>query len=601
MSRKLTLKQVHALFKKEGYELLEDLYLGVNVALAFKCNAGHIHKMPVSSLRKGVRCAVCVGNRKISIQEIRDKFADEDYTLISEEYANNKSHLAYRCDKGHEHKMSYGKFKAGRRCPTCARDRHKGRKREKTSLSLAKKEFLSLGYSPLFTSFSGTHSPLPFKCSEGHTTTIRLKDLRSGSRCSYCAGNSRLSFEQVKEEFVKAGYTLVSTKYKNSRLPLDYLCSEGHNSAISLSNLRSGNKCPRCSSQLTSSKLKLSLEQVYKEFDKAGFKPLFKKYSSAHERLPFICEKGHKHSISISCLNNGVSCRFCSKSGSSRAEREIAEFCKELGNTLTNDRSVINPYELDIYFPEKKVAIEYCGLYWHSEVSGKKHRSYHYRKMMKCAEKGIRLITVFEDEYFLRREVVLSRIKNAVGESGNRVYARKCIVRSISTFQSAEFLDKYHLQGSTQAKVAYGIFSQDCMVGVMTGGSLTRKHVTREKTLELKRMCFLPDTVVVGGASKLFKRLIEYARNNRYNYIRSYQDMRYGNPHSPVYLQMGFKVISESKYTPHYVKGGKRHRNFSLRKTPEERLTGKTEWELRKAQGFDRIWDCGHRTYDYEL
>ena len=68
-----------------------------------------------------------------------------------------------------------------------------------------------------------------------------------------------------------------------------------------------------------------------------------------------------------------------------------------------------------------------------------------------------------------------------------------------------------------------------------------------------------------------------------------------------VFVSRGFELVIETKYTPHYIKRQKRCRNQSLRKTPEERLTGKTEWELRQDQGYDRIWDCGHRTYDYVL
>ena len=75
--------------------------------------------------------------------------------------------------------------------------------------------------------------------------------------------------------------------------------------------------------------------------------------------------------------------------------------------------------------------------------------------------------------------------------------------------------------------------------------------------------------------------------------------MRYANIFKPVYEVLGFELTNFTKYTPHYFKQQKRYRNYSLRKTPEERLTGKTEWQLRKEQGYDRIWDCGHRTYEY--
>jgi hypothetical protein len=31
------------------------------------------------------------------------------------------------------------------------------------------------------------------------------------------------------------------------------------------------------------------------------------------------------------------------------------------------------------------------------------------------------------------------------------------------------------------------------------------------------------------------------------------------------------------------------------------KLLNCTEWGLRSSQGYDRIWDCGHRTYVYQL
>jgi hypothetical protein len=77
--------------------------------------------------------------------------------------------------------------------------------------------------------------------------------------------------------------------------------------------------------------------------------------------------------------------------------------------------------------------------------------------------------------------------------------------------------------------------------------------------------------------------------------------MRYANIFNPVYEVLGFELLTMTKYTPHYCINGDRYRNMSLRKTPEERLTGKTELELRLEQGYDRIWDCGHRTYVFNI
>ena len=60
-------------------------------------------------------------------------------------------------------------------------------------------------------------------------------------------------------------------------------------------------------------------------------------------------------------------CPFCNP-GNSKGEQELIKFINSLNiNFIVHDKSLIYPKELDIYIPNKKVAIEYCGLYWHSE------------------------------------------------------------------------------------------------------------------------------------------------------------------------------------------------------------------------------------------
>jgi hypothetical protein len=221
--------------------------------------------------------------------------------------------------------------------------------------------------------------------------------------------------------------------------------------------------------------------------------------------------------------------------------------------------------------------------------------------MMKCFEKGIRLITVFEDEIRDKFDIVVSRILQAVGLIPNRMYARKCEVRDIDSKLANKFFSDNHIQGRTQPKKSWGLFYNNELVQVCSIGKFIRKHVANELSIELKRFCSKKGTTIVGGFSKLFKQVITYCTDNNYKFIRSYCDMRYGNIFSPVYELSNFELNGFTKYTPHYVKNGKRYRNFSLRKTEEERLTNKTEFQLRLEQGYDRIWDCGHRTYVYRL
>lgn len=53
--------------------------------------------------------------------------------------------------------------------------------------------------------------------------------------------------------------------------------------------------------------------------------------------------------------------------GTSKGEQELIDFCKQFyPNLIEHNRTLIKPYELDIVIPERKLAIEFNGIYWHS-------------------------------------------------------------------------------------------------------------------------------------------------------------------------------------------------------------------------------------------
>jgi len=67
-----------------------------------------------------------------------------------------------------------------------------------------------------------------------------------------------------------------------------------------------------------------------------------------------------------------------------------------------NDRNAIKPYEIDIYFPEQKIGIEYDGMYFHPKSSSFKRQL--------CESKGIKLITI--DENSLTKKNFIEYVKN---------------------------------------------------------------------------------------------------------------------------------------------------------------------------------------------
>lgn len=523
------------------------------------------------------------------------------YTLVSNTYTNNRTKLDYICPSGHVNSMSWSNFKSGKRCPDCYGNK-------KHTIDYIRERFAEEKYTLVSTAYDNGYSKLSYICPNGHTNKMSWNNFRSGRRCPECFGISRLTIKKVKERFEKESYILLSDEYVDNVTELRYICPEGHQNTTTWSRFDSaGKRCPDCAGNK-----KLSIHYIGERFNERGYNLLSKEYINNKTNLRYICPVGHDGTITWdNFYNKGKGCLKCSCSKqTSEAENEIYSFvCSMMGKerVLSNDRVVISPYELDIFIPEKNLAIEYCGLYWHSEVSGCKTRRYHYNKMKACNDKGIRLITVFEDEYRDRPKQVLSRIQNALGVVSEKVYARKCNVVELSSKEAGSFLEEHHLQGKTISSKRWGLIFNSTLVSVMTVGKMSRAHTSRlkgcpeAKVLELKRFANRTGISVVGGASRLFKRVKQYAAVEGFTHVKSYCDMRYGNHRAPVYEKLGFSFLTYTKYTPHYVKQGKRFRNQRLRKTPEERLTGKTEWELRQEQGYDRIWDCGHNTYIFKV
>ena len=100
------------------------------------------------------------------------------------------------------------------------------------------------------------------------------------------------------------------------------------------------------------------------------------------------------------------------------------------------------------------------------------------------------------------------------------------------------------------------------------------------------------DSRIVGIASKLLKY---FERNYIWTRIFSYADRRWSDGN--VYYKLGFKFTGKIKPNYWYIKNNKRKHRFSLRKLKGD-PKDITEWELRKSQGWNRIWDCGNLRFE---
>jgi AraC-like DNA-binding protein len=277
-------------------------------------------------------------------------------------------------------------------------------------------------------------------------------------------------------------------------------------------------------------------------------------------------------------------------------EQQLTQFIQDNydGNIILRTRSIISPLELDIYLPDLKLAIEYSGIYWHSENNGK-DKSYHLTKLNRCTELGIRLIQLYDTEWARKQDIVKSRILHALGKS-KQVYARKCKIVDLNTKQTKQFLIDNHIQGYCVSTINLGLSCGDELVAIMTIGAC---RFNKQVQYELLRYASVINKSVVGGANKLLHHFIKtYSPIS----IISYCDLRWGI--GALYLKLGMTQYPNSPPAYNYFNPSKLEL-LNRQQFQKHKLESKlpifdhtlTEWENMKINGYYRIWNCGNAKF----
>lgn len=291
---------------------------------------------------------------------------------------------------------------------------------------------------------------------------------------------------------------------------------------------------------------------------------------------------------------NTPACIYCNplETFNSNNEVQVTNYIKDAGiDVIENDRSILNGREIDIYVPAKKLAFEYDGLYWHSELY--KDKKYHLDKTKECEAQGIQLVHIFEDEWLYKQDIVKSRIKGLLGLN-ERLFARKCVVKEVNYKESEQFLNENHIQGNCSSKYRYGLYYNDELVSIMTFG----KSRFKDTEFELLRFCNKLNLNVIGAASRLFNHFMK--DHTEIPQIISFADRRWsmGN----VYEKLGFEKCGETVPAYFYIVDNLRQNRISYQKhklIANDADLNKTEHELMLERGIYRIYDCGNLKYIY--
>lgn len=315
--------------------------------------------------------------------------------------------------------------------------------------------------------------------------------------------------------------------------------------------------------------------------------------------LCLSCNDEYALDISDGSVSRCPKC-FFKPANRSGKEAELSSFVAALGLTvITNVKSkeLIWPYSLDIWIPALRTAIEFNGDYWHREEHVGKN--YHLDKLDRCTAQGIELIQIFEHEYDYKKDIVEDRLQSLLRVMSLRVHARKCKIVNVDASTARQFLEQNHMQGAVGAKYSLGLIHNAELVMLLTAG--TPRYSTRAD-FELLRVCTKRGMTVIGGASKLLKRLKSLESGKS---LISYHDRRWGS--STFYEELGFKKLAPTSPSYVYVRRGVKLSRYQTMKHRLPKLLCEkfdpllTESENMSKAGYLKLYDCGQDVFALTL
>jgi len=331
-------------------------------------------------------------------------------------------------------------------------------------------------------------------------------------------------------------------------------------------------------------------------------------YLGAQAKVAIICKKhGRFMQTPERHIKRLQGCPQCAHLLSKQEDR-IGQFLSTFTEVVTRDRQLLKGKELDIYLPQHRIAVEYCGMYWHSHESAEdeaKNKRRHVEKHLACQQLGIRLITIYETEWVEHEYALRRLLRNALGKSKGRLMARKCDLRQVEPLEARKFYDRYHPQGGNGSGVHYGLYHNDRLVACMRFSFGVNDRGLTHRTWTLSR--FATRITVVGAASRLFQAFL---RDNGNVEVKSFSDNRYfdGN----MYKKLGFTLEEEipadyQVWSPRMGLWPKSH--YQRRNIPKRLLEHnvddvfnpdtdpRSETEMTYLMGARRIFDCGKKRW----
>lgn len=541
-------------------------------------------------------------NKTETFIEKAKKIHGETYDYSKFHYVNNVTKSVIVCKKHGEFIQTAQLHLRGSGCVTCHRESQF--LSNDTFLDKCKKVHGDL-YDYSITHYKSSDHKIDVICKKHGKFTQYPQDHLRGHGCFVCAHKIAYTTQEFidKCKIIHGDkYDFSDSKYLKNNIKTTVKCLKHGDFQITPNALFSGYGCYKCGRENAAKNTKKSSSQFInqsKDIHGDKYDYSMTDYTHSTQYVDIVCKK---HGIFTQIANNhtqGFGCYKCSKENfQSGPEHEIKGYIESIGETVIQTK-YINKVELDLFVPNKNIAIEFDGIFYHSSGSidtDLKMKKKHLDKTKFCEERGIQLLHIFENEWNEKKEIWKSIIKNKLGKS-NKIYARKTSIVEVPISEAKKFCEKNHMQGFISGKYYYGLIDKsNNLVCLMIIG------VPRytKASYEILRFCSILEYTVVGGFSKIINQFIKTHSGN----LISYANRRWSN--GKLYESTGFIKLRYTEPCYYYIKNNVMYHRSKFMKHKLKNIIEHFDSNLTEVQNmynakYRRIWDCGNIVYELKI
>ena len=467
MAKKYTTEEWIKLVKEihgDKYDYSKTIYVHSEKPVKIICPIhGEFEQIAVIHKRGG-NCPKCnLDASKLSKEEFikrASKIHDNFYNYSKVNYINAKTKVKIICPIHGEFEQQPDNHLNGQKCYHCSIEESK----------LTKEEFIEKAqlihgdkYDYSLVKYIGSRQKVKIICPIHGEFEQTPNSHLQGVGCSRCYFDTK---QYTQEEFIEKANLIHDNKYDYSKTiyngiteKVKIICPIHGEFEQKASSHISGSGCYQCGCE----KRKLSIQEFIEKSNlihKNKYDYSLVDYKSSQDKVKIICPIHGEFEQQPNNHLHGQGCPKCSEVKIvSKYEDEIFDYLNSIGikNIERNNRFILYPKELDFYLPDYNLAIEFNGLFWHSE----KYRSkfYHQEKYLDCLNKGIKLIQIFEDEWLYQNEIVKLKIKNILGLINFKEYSEnKCLIKKIDNIENKIIYGLFYSDNNFQELNSYMIF-----------------------------------------------------------------------------------------------------------------------------------------------